>query len=95
MAKSPYDVAMLLDYLVSPETRDTRESYTTAVTESWEGIGIAMLDPEKWKFPAQFIRPVEEATLQIVQLSPIHLYSADISARTEKSLLLTRNREEL
>jgi amidase len=66
MAKTPYDVAMLLDYLVSPETRDTQESYTTAVTASWEGIGIATLDPEKWKFPPQFIRPVEEATLQIV-----------------------------
>jgi amidase len=66
MAKSPYDLAILSDYLVSPETRDTQESYTTAVTESWEGIGIATLDPEKWKFSPQFIQPVEEATLQIV-----------------------------
>ncbi|KAF2117053.1 amidase signature domain-containing protein [Lophiotrema nucula] len=46
------------------ETRESQGSYTTAVTESWEGIGVATLDPEVWNFPAQFLRPVHEATVQ-------------------------------
>lgn len=69
MAKNPYDVALLLDYMVSPDTRQSQESYTTAANGSWDGIGVATLDPEVWKFPPMFLKPVEEATTQIVGLS--------------------------
>lgn len=66
MTKSPYDLALLLDYLVAPEIIESQGSYTKALTQSWEGIGVATLDPEVWNFSAKFLGPVEEATAQIV-----------------------------
>ncbi|KAH8730345.1 amidase signature domain-containing protein [Phaeosphaeriaceae sp. PMI808] len=65
MTKCPYDLALLLDYLVAPEVRESQESYTKALTEPWEGIGVAALGPGVWNFPANFLRPVENATAQI------------------------------
>lgn len=39
---------------------------TLVLTESWEELFIATLDPEGWTFPAEWMRPVEDATKQIV-----------------------------
>lgn len=63
MTKSPYDVAAVLDVLTS---RDSSESYTLNLTKSWSDISVAVLDPEKWKFPADYVKVVEDAEAQIV-----------------------------
>ncbi|KAF2846480.1 amidase family protein [Plenodomus tracheiphilus IPT5] len=48
MTKSAYDLAMLHDHLVTPGKREgeSQECHTAAATGSWDGIGIATLDPE-------------------------------------------------
>lgn len=66
MTKSPHDLAMLLEYLVSPEAIPTQETYVRVVTELGKATGMATLSPNNGHFPARFLWPVEEATLQIV-----------------------------
>ncbi len=65
MTKTPYDLALLLDVLVREQPRG-QKSYTSALTGSWRDISVATLDPEEWKFPPEFLKPVQEATTQIV-----------------------------
>lgn len=63
MAKSPYDVAVVLDEIldVSPE-----KSFTSALTGSFHEIGIGALDYKKWWHNANFLKPVDEATVDMV-----------------------------
>ena len=65
MTKSPYDLALLLDVLVDRQP-DGQASYEDGINGSWHDISIGTLDPEKWKFPPEVLKPVEEATTQIV-----------------------------
>lgn len=65
MTKTPYDLALLLDVLVRKQPQG-QTSYTSALTRSWSDISVATLDPEEWKFPPEFLKPVQEATTQIV-----------------------------
>jgi amidase len=65
MAKTPYDVAIVLDAIADGPGRSER-SYTTYMTSSWSKISVATLDPEVWMFPPEFMKPVQEATDQIV-----------------------------
>ena len=67
ITKTPYDLALLLDVLVQ-EQPQAQKSYTSALTRSWSDISIATLDPEEWKFPSEILKPVQEATDQIVGL---------------------------
>ncbi|KAJ5724053.1 hypothetical protein N7488_002088 [Penicillium malachiteum] len=46
MTKSTYDLAVLLDVLV---TEPASESFTISLTESWSDISVAALDSEVWK----------------------------------------------
>ncbi|OAL27927.1 hypothetical protein AYO22_03272 [Fonsecaea multimorphosa] len=64
MAKTPYDMAVLLDAIVDPE-RKPSQSYTSALTGSWSDISVATLDPEVWDLPDTWLRPVENATQQM------------------------------
>ena len=66
MAKTPYDLALLLDQIVEKQP-EGQESYTIALTESWKDISVATLDPGKWRFSPEFLKPVPEATAQIVR----------------------------
>ncbi|KAF2878597.1 amidase signature domain-containing protein [Massariosphaeria phaeospora] len=63
MAKSPYDLALLLDVLV--DRNNDGDSYTKAPSGSWSDISIGTLDPEKWLLPPSMLKSVEEATVQI------------------------------
>lgn len=67
MTKTPYDLALLLDVLVR-EQPPGQKSYTSALTRSWTDISVATLDPEEWKFPPELLKPVREATIQIVRV---------------------------
>jgi amidase len=66
MTKSVYDLAVLLDAISGA---DDKNSFVSSLTNSWENIGVATLDPEVWKFPDSFLKPVPEATEQIVRSS--------------------------
>ena len=64
MAKTPYDLALVLDQLIN-----TSEDYsfTSALKKSWSDIAVGVLDYKKWWHDASFLKPVEEATAQMVQ----------------------------
>ncbi|KAK4446542.1 putative amidase [Podospora aff. communis PSN243] len=42
-------------------------SFMESLTGSWEDIAVAVLDPETWKFPDSFVKPVSTATEQILR----------------------------
>ncbi|KAK4147940.1 amidase signature domain-containing protein [Dichotomopilus funicola] len=62
MTKSVHDLAILLDVLAS---RPRSESFTRSLTGSWSDISVAVLDPDKWKFPEASVKPVDGAEAQI------------------------------
>ncbi|KAL2833835.1 amidase signature domain-containing protein [Aspergillus cavernicola] len=64
MTKSVYDLAVVLDSITE---RDVSSSYTTYMTGGWEDISVAVLDPTEWKFPENIVKPVPEATDQILR----------------------------
>ncbi|KAH0557049.1 hypothetical protein GP486_005161 [Trichoglossum hirsutum] len=67
MTKGVKDLAYLLDVMVDKsKTRIPEAGYTTALTDSWEGLKIGVLDPEKWQFHPILVKPNAEATLQMV-----------------------------
>ncbi len=70
MAKSSYDLAILLDAM---SEMDGSSSFTHSLTASWDDISVATLDPAEWKFPDSFVKPVSEATSQIVRHSALEL----------------------
>ncbi|KAK3941391.1 amidase signature domain-containing protein [Diplogelasinospora grovesii] len=65
MTKSAYDLATLLDILASKPPSDRGGSYVAHLTGSWSDISVAVLDPDKWKFPEAWVKPVDGAEVQI------------------------------
>ncbi|KAF2242488.1 amidase signature enzyme [Trematosphaeria pertusa] len=63
LTKTVYDLAVLLDAI---SENKGGESFTSYLTASWDGISVATVDPEVWKFPDCFIKPVPEATEHII-----------------------------
>lgn len=70
MARTPHDLALLLDVLVQEQPKG-QISYTSALTRSWSDISVATLDPEEWKFPPEILKPVQDATTQIVGFTSV------------------------
>lgn len=66
MTKTAHDLALLLDVV---SDKDDATSFTHSLTKSWEDISVAVLDPEKWRCPDSFVKPVPAATEQIVGCS--------------------------
>lgn len=71
MAKTVYDLVVVLDAIRSNEGS---ESLVHNITGSWEDISVGTLDPEVWKFPDTIVKPVAEATEQIVSLNQSPLF---------------------
>lgn len=67
MTKTVYDLAVVLDILVETHP-DGISSYTSALTGSWSDIGVAFMDPEVERWDEETLKPVEEATEQMVRL---------------------------
>jgi amidase len=65
MAKTPYDLALIMDVLMD---RSDANSYTAALTPSWTGISVGVLDYRKFWHDTGFLKPVQEATDQMVRL---------------------------
>lgn len=61
------DVADLLTVLVDPSKTTVPEGgYSSALGGSWKDIKVGSLDPSVWTVEAEFVKPVEEATEQLV-----------------------------
>ena len=68
MAKTPYDLAVLLD-IMREAGKDGKEEnlYTSALEDTWSDLSIGALDYTKWIFPPEFMKPEESATAQMVR----------------------------
>lgn len=63
LTKTVADLAIVLDAITD---RGPNKSFTSNLTRSWSDISVGTLDPEVWKFPDNFIKPMHSATLQTV-----------------------------
>ncbi|KAI9644216.1 hypothetical protein NHQ30_007571 [Ciborinia camelliae] len=69
LAKSPKDVADLLTLLVDPtKTQVPEGGYASALNGSWNDIKVGTLEPKFWHESSYVIKPVKEATEQIVSI---------------------------
>ncbi|KAL8823961.1 MAG: hypothetical protein Q9191_005407 [Dirinaria sp. TL-2023a] len=67
LGKTAEDIAMLLDILVDHwKTNVPDGSYASAMTTTWSGLKVGTLDPENWQLPGWFVKPVPNATKQIL-----------------------------
>ena len=67
ICKTTKDVADLMDVLVDHDkTRVPEGSYVSAMVSDWTDIRVGTLDPEIWRLSDAFVKPVPEATKQIV-----------------------------
>ncbi|EED21632.1 glutamyl-tRNA(gln) amidotransferase subunit A, putative [Talaromyces stipitatus ATCC 10500] len=63
MAKSPYDLALLMDVLLE---KPPDNSFISSLSQdSWSDISVGVLDYDKWWHDAGFLKPVEEATQEM------------------------------
>lgn len=68
LGKTAKDIAMLLDVLVDHSTTNVPDrGYTSAMVADWTDIKVGTLDPEHWRLPDSFVKPVPEATKQILE----------------------------
>ncbi|UKZ68357.1 uncharacterized protein TrAtP1_009396 [Trichoderma atroviride] len=65
MAKSPADLANLLDVLTNPKGSEERKYHSQITAGDFRDFKIGVLSPETWFFDADLQRPVQEATAQI------------------------------
>lgn len=71
LGKTVKDVANLLDLLVDRDgTEVPLDGYASAMTTTWNDIKVGTLDPQKWRWPDSFVKPVPEATKEIVCFLP-------------------------
>ncbi|PON27926.1 hypothetical protein TGAM01_v203063 [Trichoderma gamsii] len=65
MAKSPADLANLLDVLATPKGSEKRRFRSQMMAGDFRDFKIGFLSPETWCFDSDLQRPVPEATAQI------------------------------
>ncbi|KAF1818772.1 amidase family protein [Dissoconium aciculare CBS 342.82] len=68
MAKFVADLANLMDVLVEPSKTDIPPNgYISAVTGSWDGIKVGVVDPEKWLFGHDTLKFEQSAHDQMIR----------------------------
>ncbi|KAL6351757.1 hypothetical protein LRP88_14962 [Fusarium phalaenopsidis] len=65
MAKTPYDLATLLDVIAGPAAEGSGDSFISALNGSWGELSIATIDFKKWWPGEDHLKPVESATKQM------------------------------
>ncbi|KAM6525857.1 hypothetical protein FALCPG4_011392 [Fusarium falciforme] len=65
MAKTPYDLATLLDVIAGPAAEGSGDSFISALNGSWGELSIATIDFKKWWPGEDYLKPVESATKQM------------------------------
>ena len=89
MAKSAYDIAVLLDILVdSSKTSIPPGGYTTALSKSWANIRVGTLDPKVWEYPATVVTPNIYATAQMVGACLAHYQDSYLLLHSEQRFML-------
>lgn len=63
MAKTTFDLALLLDQILD---NSPAQSFTSNLTDSWSGLAVGVLDYTVWWQNTNFLKPVPEATTQMV-----------------------------
>ena len=67
IGKTTKDVADLMDVLVDHDKTHVPEgTYASAIVSDWTDIRVGTLDPEIWRLPDAFVKPVPGATKQTV-----------------------------
>lgn len=67
MAKNSRDVAVLLDVMVDPAKTEVPENgYMFALTESWDGLRVGVVDPAKWLHELESLDTKNDAATQMV-----------------------------
>ena len=67
IGKTAKDIANLLNILVDHDKTSVPDGgYASAMVSDWRDIKVGTLDPEKWRLSDAFVKPVPEATKQIV-----------------------------
>lgn len=74
MAKTPYDLATLLDVIAGPAAEGSGDSFISALNGSWGELSIATIDFKKWWPGEDYLKPVESATKQMVRGFFMSLY---------------------
>ena len=82
MTKTVHDLAILLDAL--SDSNDSA-SFTTQLKGSWDGSGVATLDPDTWK-PSYDNKPIPEATKQIVSCLLFHVSLPNLNNAQVKTI---------
>lgn len=67
MAKTPYDISIVLDQILD---EPSNQSFTSSLTQSWSDLGIGALDWQTWWHNTSFLKPVQEATIEMVNEMP-------------------------
>ncbi len=67
MAKTSYDLALLLDVLQEQGHAGYRASgFISALKDSWAELAVGVVDYKKWIFASEFLKPDDSATAQMV-----------------------------
>jgi hypothetical protein len=68
MTKTPYGLALLLDVIMVKGITGLSEndSNTTSLGGSWSELSVAAVKYDPFNFPPFIMKPVEEATVQMV-----------------------------
>jgi amidase len=75
MARSPLDVAYMLDAMVDPlKTSVPKGGYSTFLQGHWKGLRVGALNVEPWLLSSFVVKPVESATRQMVSSIFITLF---------------------
>jgi amidase len=59
MTKTTKDLAVLMDIITDPK-KVPSGGYASRVTGSWDGLKIGTVDPEKWKYPSDVRKILDE-----------------------------------
>ena len=69
MARTPCDLAALLEVLRDDNHRgDTESLHTCALEGTWAGLSIGALDYKEWIYPPDWLKPEESATAQMASI---------------------------
>ncbi|KAG0648046.1 amidase [Hyphodiscus hymeniophilus] len=91
MAKTTYDLALVLDQILD---NPPPQSFTSVLTTSWSGLAIGVLDYTVWWHDTGFLKPVPEATAQMVSASNMFQQLYHNQGRVEDAASLKLSAEE-
>jgi Asp-tRNA(Asn)/Glu-tRNA(Gln) amidotransferase A subunit family amidase len=77
MTKTPYDLAILLDAItIKSAGASENNSYTASLNGSWSELSVAAVSYDAFNFSPFIVKPVEEATVQMVRHTRKGLFAA-------------------